>query len=125
VKSAVELVDDDAEFLFPSRIDTSVPIEGHALGVALRRMGESDKLSGPGAKSWKANPPTPHDLRRTFARRLSALGVAKEDRDACLNHTPTDVGSKHYDLYERAKEKRAAMNLWGRVLSEIVSAGGK
>ena len=76
--------------------------------------------TGPGSKSWKADPPTPHDLRRTFATRLAELGVAKEDRDACLNHTPTDVGSKHYDLYERAKEKRAALNLWAKSLAAIL-----
>jgi integrase len=90
----------------------------------MRRMSESEKLTGPGSKTWKADPPTPHDLRRTFATRLAELGVAKEDRDACLNHTPTDVGSKHYDLYERAKEKRAAMNLWAQTLSDIISPGG-
>jgi integrase len=119
VKSALELVDERAEFLFPSRIDKS-PIEGHALGVALRRLGESDKLMGPGSSTWKADPPTPHDLRRTFATRLSQLGVPKEDRDACLNHTPQDVGSRHYDLYERAKEKRAAVDLFSQSISAIL-----
>jgi hypothetical protein len=52
---------------------------------------------------------------------LAELGVAKEDRDACLNHKPTDVGSKHYDLYERAKEKRTAMALWASTLSDILN----
>ena len=41
---------------------------------------------------------------------MAALGVPKEDRDACLNHARVDVG-KHYDLYERAAEKRAAVSL--------------
>jgi integrase len=120
VKSALELVDEKAELLFPSRVDPAVPIEGHALGVALRRLGESDKLIGPGAKTWKASPPTPHDLRRTFSTRLSALGVAKEDRDACLNHTPQDVGSRHYDQYQRAKEKRIAFNVFANSISEVL-----
>jgi integrase len=97
----------DAEFLFPSPVGSG-PIKGHALAVAMRRLSESENLSGQGSDTWKASPPTPHDLRRTFATRLSELGVAKEDRDACLNHAPQDVGSRHYDLYQRAKEKRAA-----------------
>jgi integrase len=125
VQGGLEIIDEGDEFLFPSPIKRTAPIDGHALAVAMRRMAESEKLTGPGSKTWKADPPTPHDLRRTFATRLAELGVAKEDRDACLNHTPTDVGSKHYDLYERAKEKRAAMNAWAETLGSIISAGGK
>lgn len=34
------------------------------------------------AQTWRANPPTPHDLRRTTATPLAALGVPKEDRDS-------------------------------------------
>ncbi len=71
-------------------------------------------------KTWKAEPPSPHDLRRTLRTRLSALGVSKEDRDAILNHTPTDVGTKHYDLYDRAKEKRQALTLWNDALVELL-----
>ncbi len=122
VRSGLEIIEEADEFLFPSPVKRASPIDGHALAVAMRRMSESEKLTGEGSKTWKASPPTPHDLRRTFATRLAELGVPKEDRDACLNHTPTDVGSKHYDLYERAKEKRAAMSLWAATLGEIISA---
>jgi len=38
----------------------------------MRRLAESDKLTDPGSNTWKAEPPTPHDLRRTFATRLAA-----------------------------------------------------
>jgi integrase len=123
INSALELVDDDADHLFPSPTKRG-SIDGHSLAVAMRRMVESDKLTGAGSKSWREHPPTPHDLRRTFATRLAELGVAKEDRDACLNHIPADVGSKHYDQYERAKEKRSALELWAAKLSEIISSGG-
>jgi len=80
-------------------------IDGHTLTTAMQRLAESEKLTGPSSNSWKADPTTPHDLRRTFSTRLSALGVPKEDRDACMNHIPNDVGSKHYDLYDRLVEK--------------------
>ncbi|MDO8398088.1 MAG: site-specific integrase [Bradyrhizobium sp.] len=123
VQAGLELIDDDDAFLFPSPTREDSSIDGHALAVAMRRLSESEKLTGPGSKTWKAEPPTPHDLRRTFATRLAELGVPKEDRDACLNHTPTDVGSKHYDLYERAKEKRAAMGLWASTLTGILRVG--
>ena len=73
-----------------------------------------------GAETWKADPPTPHDLRRTFATRLSALSVTREDRLACLNHKDAGVHAKHYDKYERAKEKRAAMNIWANTLGAIL-----
>ena len=77
-------------------------------------------LDPKGAKSWQTKSPTPHDLRRTVATRLAELGVAKEDRDAVLNHTPRDVGKRHYDLYEREREKRRALDLWASTLTAIV-----
>ncbi|WP_156041947.1 site-specific integrase [Bradyrhizobium sp. URHD0069] len=120
VQSGLEMVDEDAKFLFPSPVNKDSAIDGHALAVAMRRVAESDKLTGAGSNTWKAEPPTPHDLRRTFSTRLSSLGVPKEDRDACMNHIPTDVGSKHYDLYERAKEKRATVELWAAELNRIL-----
>jgi hypothetical protein len=60
-----------------------------ALALSCRTAHNLDPAS---ARSWKTDPPTPHDLRRTLATRLAELGVAKEDRDAVLNHTPRDVG---------------------------------
>lgn len=55
---------------------------------------------------------------------ISELGVAKEDRDACLNHTLQDVGSRHYDLYQRAKEKRLAFDLFSRSMATVLQGGG-
>ena len=87
----------------------------------MRRFSDQLKYKSAAAKTWRADPPSPHDLRRTFATRLSSLGVSKEDRDALLNHIRADVGSKHYDLYERAKEKRVALNQWAEVLEAMVN----
>lgn len=121
IKSGIELIEDDDKYLFPSPIDRDFPIDGHSLAVAMRRLSASDKLTGPGSNTWKVDPPTPHDLRRTFATRLSSLGVSKEDRDACMNHIPTDVGSKHYDLYDRLTEKRIAVDVWASQLFRILT----
>jgi integrase len=98
ILAATELITEDDEFVFP----------GDAAAV----------------KSWKAEPPTPHDLRRTFATRLSALGIPKEDRDSCMNHTRSDVGSKHYDLYERRTDKLQALTLWSDALLVLLSSAG-
>jgi hypothetical protein len=53
--------------------------------------------------------------------RLSQLGISKEDRDAVLNHVRSDVGSKHYDLYERRAEKLRALTLWNDALAAILN----
>jgi integrase len=138
VLSLVELVADDRNYLFPARAVKKALVNGqaeaderasvpdiprpaHGFTIAMRRFGES--LIGkdlPDAASWQIEPPTPHDLRRTLRTRLSMLGVPKEDRDAILNHTPTDVGTKHYDLYDRAREKRQALTAWDAALCEIL-----
>jgi integrase len=124
IHSALELISDEEQFLFPSRWNEGEPITPHALAVAMRRFSNRLKLKHVAVKAWRADPPSPHDLRRTFATRLSGLGVSKEDRDALLNHIRSDVGSKHYDLYERAKEKRVALNLWAETVAGVLSVPG-
>jgi integrase len=90
----------------------------------MRRFSDQLKEKSAATKTWRADPPSPHDLRRTFATRLSSLGISKEDRDALLNHIRADVGSKHYDLYERAKEKRAALAKWHDALTAVLNGTG-
>jgi integrase len=118
ILSALELTGEDDEFLFPSPSIKDAAITSHALAVAMARFADClDPIAG---KSWRDEPPSPHDLRRTMATRLAELGVAKEDRDAVLNHTPRDVGKKHYDLYDREREKRRALELWASTLTAII-----
>ena len=66
------------------------------------------------------DPPTPHDLRRTFRTRLPQLGVPADIRDRLMNHIPTDVGTKHYDRYQYLDEKRAALMAWDASLAGIL-----
>lgn len=120
IKSAMELLPVEAEYLFQSPRKDDSPIDRHSLTVAMTRFAEALKGSGLGEKTWTADPPTPHDLRRTVETRMSSLGVPKEDRDACLNHKRRDVGSVHYDMYEREKEKRIAFNKLSNALAGIV-----
>lgn len=89
-----------------------------------RRGAKAALLASPAhaeaVESWRKVPPTPHDLRRTLNTRLSELGVVREDREAVLNHTPKGVNAVHYDLYDRAREKRRALSLWNEALSSIL-----
>jgi integrase len=114
---ALELID-DGEYLFPSPVVRGGPITSHAMTIAMRRM--TTKIVGAARKSWDAEPPSPHDLRRTVATRLSQSGIPAEDVSAVLNHVRTDVTGRHYDHYQRAAEKRLALDAWATTVTEIV-----
>ena len=63
----------------------------------------------------------PHDLRRTVATFLtSELGVSRLVVSKILNHVETGV-TKVYDRASYDREKRAALDAWGRRLEAIVS----
>jgi integrase len=95
--------------IFPSRAGR---VAGHALAVAMARIGAAI-----GAEDW----PSPRDLRRTCATRLAAAGIRAEDVRAVLNHARVDVTGKHYDLYDRSAEKRAALNRWSQIVAAILA----
>ena len=69
----------------------------------------------------EVSPSENHDARRTVATRLSAMGFAREDRKAVLGHTETDVHAAHYDLYDRAREKRRALDAWADALKDVIA----
>ena len=116
LRDALALASEGSKHVFAPWGD---PIKGHVLGVAMARMAAAlpDEL---GADTWRADRPTPHDLRRTCATRLAGLGVPGEDVSAVLNHVRADVTGKHYDQYSRAREKRAALNAWAVELASIL-----
>ena len=103
---------------FRHRVERGGPIKGHALTTSMRRM--AAKIEGAALKTWQAEPPSPHDLRRTVATRLSQMGTLPETVSAILNHTRGDVTGRHYDHYQRAPEKRAALDAWAAAVTEIV-----
>jgi integrase len=114
IRAALELAG-DSRWLFPSPMVDDASITAHALAVAMSRFREAVP-----AESFRTDPPSPHDLRRTVATRLAALGIPKEDRDAVLNHARSDVGSKHYDLYDRVREKRRALEAWAEFCASLI-----
>jgi integrase len=116
--SDVDRVD---ERLLPSPFIPNPTITPHA--VAMSRFAKT--LSGSGAEaSWPAAPPTPHGLRRTLATRAAELAVPGEDVRALLNHSRRDVTGRHYELYDRAREKRQALDQWAlaHLLNETEAA---
>jgi integrase len=92
----------------------------YTLAAAMARLATVLLEGESGVKSWKADPPTPHDLRRTTATKLAAAGIPGEDVSAILGHARADVTGKHYDMYRRADEKRRALDRWSRILKSIV-----
>jgi len=63
---------------------------------------------------------TPKDLRATFTTGLSKLRIPQEVKAACLNHTPTDVTSRHYDKWHYSPEKKQAFKAWA---AELLTRG--
>ena len=117
-------------FLLASPNDPKRPIDGHALSVAMIRFGNAlSAATGPSSSvtdevraiaTWTSDRLSAHDLRRTLATRLAGSGIPAEDVSACLNHTRTTVTARHYDLYDRAREKRQAFELWTDQVARIV-----
>src|SRR5215217_8197138 len=116
----MDLAGDASRYLFPSPSVRGTAITGHALSVAMHRFGKAVSAGSEAGRSWASEQPSPHDLRRTVATRLSALGIPAEDVSAVLNHTRHDITGRHYDLYDRAKEKRCALDLWSDALTRLV-----
>src|SRR5262249_35805231 len=110
----------NSPFVFAGRYAGGNGVTGHAtahaISVAMSRMVRNLGEGQPGVDTWRADAPTPHDLRRTCATRLSAAGVAPDVVSAVLNHAPRTVTARHYDMHERIGEKRAALDRWSGIL---------
>lgn len=64
---------------------------------------------------------TPHDLRRTGATMMQALGISLELIGRCQNHVlPGSKVRQHYMLHDYADEKRAAWAALGERLIEVL-----
>jgi integrase len=109
--------------VFGSRYLDRETLARNSLSVALKRLVPKLEAKGNDAeaiKSLQADPPVPHDLRRTVATGLAALGIAREDRLAVLGHLAADVHGLHYDRYERLREKRSALLAWEQHLAGVL-----
>jgi integrase len=120
----LELIGPEEQFLFPTRSRRRVgPIRPNSLTQAMDYFGRRLTGQDEAERTWKLEPPTPHDLRRTVETRMASLRIPKEIRDRVLNHIPSDVGSKHYNRHDYADEKRDALNRWACALSAVLNDG--
>lgn len=64
---------------------------------------------------------TPHDLRRTAASQITALGISRLVVSKILNHTESSV-TAIYDRHSYDAEKQQALDIWAQKLtSEVIS----
>jgi integrase len=62
---------------------------------------------------------TPHDLRRTFGSKITALGYGRQAMDRLLNHSDRSIASV-YDRHSYAKEDQRIMESVSRHIVAIV-----
>lgn len=89
-------------------VDMEIPKSHLTLSNRLRRAAETYR---------------PHDLRRTFATRLSDLGVMPHIVEKMLGHKMTGVMAV-YNHAEYWDERNAAQEMWDRKLIEIAKIQG-
>lgn len=81
-------------------------------GAMSNRSAAPQALLLPGGK-W-----TPHDLRRTGASMMVAMGVLPEVAERCLNHTEENKVKRIYQRYSYADEMKDAWHRLGDKLSQ-------
>jgi integrase len=84
-------------------------------GVMSNRSAKAQSLILPGGK-W-----TPHDLRRTGATMMTALGVLPEVAERCLNHTEEKKVKRIYQRHSYNKEMAKAWSALGERLCDLAS----
>jgi integrase len=143
---AVELIGEKKGFIFESprpvkpknenELPTAKPMDENALARAVRNNCPTDccndctKCQDEGCKKDNRTLEEknklgiaffrPHDLRRTCATSLAALGFADEVIDAILNHVKKGV-IRTYNLHRYDREKQVALESWERKLFSLVS----
>jgi len=116
---AAKEVSGESEYVFPS------PKAGHiapsAVGKALRRhLKELKEPITRECTEWF----TPHDLRRTAATKMTEAGINRLAVSKVLNHAESGVTAV-YDRHSYDKEKRQALETWGRRLEAIIKGKEK
>lgn len=114
----------ESEWLFPSPRGF-VPVAGQAVNQALNRALMPPNKRPAAAKladkpAVRLSGVTPHDLRRTAASNIAALGINRLIISKILNHVETSV-TAIYDMYGYEQEKRHALDVWAAHLESIVT----
>lgn len=104
---------EDSSFLFPSPTKKESHITEPAIDRAIRNNREL----------FDIDHFVPHDLRRTVASQITAMGIPRLVVSKILNHVESGVTAV-YDRHSYDKEKRTALNKWSKRLEEIVKTSG-
>jgi integrase len=118
VATLLSSLPDDVELVFPARGNSENAFNGYSPSkVRLDKFIKGENEKSPVA-AW-----TLHDLRRTFATNLAALGTPIHVTEKLLNHVSGTVSgvAAIYNRHSYIDEMRAAMNDWGKRLMEIVA----
>jgi integrase len=100
------LLSKGGQWVFPAKLSGSFWRWGSAEDDAVRKK--------TGVADLRA-----HDLRRTMATRIRALGFPRETVDAILGHRESRL-AQTYQVYDHLKEKTAALQAWERELARIL-----
>lgn len=87
-------------------------------GIMSNRTAKAQALLLPGGK-W-----TPHDLRRTGATLMTAIGVIPEVAERCLNHAEENKVKRIYQRHSYLKEMTEAWSLLGDHLEMLTHSLG-
>lgn len=115
---AVEIVStflpyrDQSPWVFSSSVDSMKHIEHFQ--KAIQRFRESSGVAWVG-----------HDLRRTAASHMAAIGVAHHIIKHILNHSDGKDITEVYNRYAYESEKREALQRWGDYLYQVVTKGSE
>lgn len=111
-------------FVFPGP-GARAPVTGAAIAKAVKK---AERPAGRGQTGIMGVAPwTPHDLRRTAASQMQAIGISPFIIAHVLNHvsiTRATVTTSVYAQYDYGKEKREALELWADRLAGIVEGKG-
>ena len=95
------------------------PLSVRALSRALRNCIDDD------GQLFGFEPFTPHDLRRTAASHMTALGIERLHVSKVLNHTDDGVTGKVYDQHDYFAEKKRALTTWAEHVAAVVATPEK
>ena len=101
----------DSPFLFPSPTKENAHITEPAIDRAIRNNREL----------FDIDHFVPHDIRRTVASQITAMGFPRLTVSKILNHVESGVTAV-YDRHSYDKEKQKALDKWSKRLEKIVKA---
>ena len=99
----------------PKSGDAVFDVEPDAVSRMMRRY-----LMRLGYNKYSPEWVRPHDLRRTAASQMTGAGISRLVVKKVLNHADSEV-TGIYDRHSYDKEKRQALETWGRRLDVIIS----